>query len=176
MRAAVATRNARAGADRLSATGRRAPAAPRVARDDDDPPVRAALPAGLLCLPGSAAALPGDAPFAPLSPADGATLPVDPDGIPVSYTCPVYRIADPGFPLFGGPKDYGVTLSTSPALGADGRLADGTLEHRLRRPRGRPGRMLIRARRGRVATADPGDARRLLLAGLAPLHRLHGQL
>ena len=81
----------------------------------------------LLCLPGSAAALPGDAPFAPLSPADGATLPVDPDGIPVSYTCPVYRIADPGFPLFGGPKDYGVTLSTSPALGADGRLADGTL-------------------------------------------------
>ena len=81
----------------------------------------------LLCLPGSSAALPGDASFAPLSPADGATLPVDPDGIPVSYTCPVYRIADPGFPLFGGPKDYGVTLSSSSALGADGRLADGTL-------------------------------------------------
>jgi len=78
----------------------------------------------LFCSPTAASALPGDAPFAPLSPADGATLPVDPDGIPVTYTCPVYRIADPGFPLFGGPKDYGVSLSTSPAIGADGRLAD----------------------------------------------------
>ena len=74
--------------------------------------------------PAAAWALPGDAPFGPLSPADGATLPVDPDGIPVSYTCPVYRVADPGFPLFGGPKDYGISLSTSPAIGADGRLAD----------------------------------------------------
>ena len=81
----------------------------------------------LLCAPASASALPGDAPFGPLSPADGATLPVDPDGIPVTYTCPVYRIADPGFPLFGGPKDYGASLSTSPALGPDGRLADATL-------------------------------------------------
>ncbi|MGZ8649755.1 MAG: hypothetical protein ACXW08_14190, partial [Solirubrobacteraceae bacterium] len=78
----------------------------------------------LLCSPAAAAALPGDATFGPLSPPDGATLPVDPDGIPVSYTCPVYRVADPGFPLFGGPKDYGVSLSTSPAIGADGRLAD----------------------------------------------------
>ena len=74
--------------------------------------------------PAGAWALPGDAPFGPLAPADGATLPVDADGIPVSYTCPVYRIADPGFPLFGGPKDYGISLSTSSAIGADGRLAD----------------------------------------------------
>jgi hypothetical protein len=77
-----------------------------------------------LCLPASAGAMPGDAPFAPLSPPDGATLPVDPNGIPVSYSCPVYRIADSGFPLFGGPKDYGVSMSTSPAVGSDGRLAD----------------------------------------------------
>lgn len=76
-------------------------------------------------MPVGAVALPGDAPFGPLSPPDGATLPADPNGIPVTYTCPVYRIADPGFPLFGGPKDYGVSLSTSPALGADGRLASG---------------------------------------------------
>jgi hypothetical protein len=74
--------------------------------------------------PTGAWALPGDTPFAPLSPADGATLPVDPDGIPVSYTCPVYRVADPGFPLFGGPKDYGISLSTSSAVGADGRLTE----------------------------------------------------
>jgi hypothetical protein len=73
-----------------------------------------------LCLPAGAWALPGDAPFEPLSPPDGATLPVGPDGIPVTYTCPVYRIADPGFPLFGGPKDYGLRLSSSPAVGGDG--------------------------------------------------------
>jgi hypothetical protein len=78
-----------------------------------------------LAWPATAAALPGDAAFAPLDPPDGAVVPVDPNGIRVTYTCPVYRIADPGFPLFGGPKDYGVTLSTSPTLGADGRLADG---------------------------------------------------
>jgi hypothetical protein len=78
----------------------------------------------LFCAPAAASALPGDATFGPLSPPDGATLPVDPDGIPVTYSCPVYRVADPGFPLFGGPKDYGLSLSTSPAIGADGRLAD----------------------------------------------------
>jgi hypothetical protein len=78
----------------------------------------------VLASPATAFALPGDATFGPLSPADGAAVPVDPDGIPVSYTCPVYRIADTGFPLFGGAKDYGVSMSTSPAVGADGRLAD----------------------------------------------------
>lgn len=75
-----------------------------------------------LALPGAAMALPDDPSFEPLAPADRAALPVSPDGIPVSYTCPVYRIADPGFPLFGGPKDYGVSVSAFPELGADGRL------------------------------------------------------
>jgi hypothetical protein len=46
---------------------------------------------------------------------------VNPDGIPVAYSCPVYRIADPGFPLFGGPKDYGARLSTSPTRRTDDR-------------------------------------------------------
>jgi hypothetical protein len=87
--------------------------------------LRALVVLAALATPAGAAALPGDAAFMPLDPADGATVPVDPNGIRVTYTCPVYRIADPGFPLFGGPKDYGVTLSTSPALGSDGRLADG---------------------------------------------------
>jgi hypothetical protein len=78
---------------------------------------------GLLAAP--AHALPGDAPFAPLEPADGAALPVDPAGIPVSFSCPVYRIDEPGgFPLFGGARDYGVSLSRAPATGAGGRLAD----------------------------------------------------
>ncbi len=83
----------------------------------------------VLLFAGRAEGLPPDAPFAPIAPADGATVPVNPDGIAVSYTCPVYRIDDPGFPIFGGPKDYGVTMSTSPALGADGRLVAGTINH-----------------------------------------------
>jgi hypothetical protein len=82
----------------------------------------ALLAAGLLAP--AAGAMPGDPPIVLLGPPDGATVPVDPDGIPVSFTCPVYRIADPGFPLFGGPKDYGTSMSRSPALGPDGRLAE----------------------------------------------------
>jgi hypothetical protein len=77
----------------------------------------------VLGAPAAASALPGDPPPAPLAPADGATLPVDADGIPVSFACPLYRVSDDGFiPLYGGVKDYGVSLSDSPALGADGRL------------------------------------------------------
>jgi hypothetical protein len=79
-----------------------------------------------LTVPAGAAALPGDAAFAPIAPADGAVVPVNSDGIHVTYSCPVYRSADiGGFPVIAGPKDYGITLSTSPAIGADGRLADG---------------------------------------------------
>jgi hypothetical protein len=81
---------------------------------------------GSLLLPSTALALPGDAPFAPTSPADGATLSVDPDGIPVAFSCPVYRISDAGggFIVYGGAGDYGVSFATSPAVDADGRLAD----------------------------------------------------
>ena len=78
----------------------------------------------LLVLPASAAALPPDPPVTPLTPADGATVPVNADGIPVTYSCPVYKIDEPGgFALYGGPKDYSVGLSKSPQTGADGRLA-----------------------------------------------------
>jgi hypothetical protein len=41
-----------------------------------------------LASPATAVALPGDAAFAPLDPPDGAALPVDPNGIRVTYTCP----------------------------------------------------------------------------------------
>jgi hypothetical protein len=78
----------------------------------------------LLAAP-SATALPGDPGFEPLTPADGATLRVDPGGIGVTFTCPVYRKFTTGdFSLYGGPVDYGVSFSTSPALGPDGRLID----------------------------------------------------
>jgi len=78
----------------------------------------------LLAAPAGASALPPDPPVTPLTPADGATVPVNADGIPVTYSCPVYKIDEPGgFALFGGPKDYSVGLSKSAQTGADGRLA-----------------------------------------------------
>jgi hypothetical protein len=50
---------------------------------------------------------------------------VNPDGIPVTFGCPVYTKYRTGeLTLPGGPKDYGLSMSTSRALGADGRLAD----------------------------------------------------
>jgi hypothetical protein len=70
----------------------------------------------LLLVPTSASAQE----FGPLAPPDGASVSVDPDGIPVRFTCPNYG-------LFGNPSTYGVSLSTSSALGSDGRLADGVL-------------------------------------------------
>ena len=79
-----------------------------------------------LLIAATAQALPGDPPSEPISPADGAAVKVDPNGIPVSFTCPVYRKYDDGegFKLFGGPSDHGVSLSASDAVGVDGRLAD----------------------------------------------------
>jgi hypothetical protein len=72
-----------------------------------------------------AQALPPAPPPAPLTPADGASVPVNADGIPVTFGCPVYtKYATGEFTLPGGPKDYGLSMSTSPALGADGRLTD----------------------------------------------------
>jgi hypothetical protein len=98
----------------------------------------AAAGALALAAPGGAAAIPGDPLFEPLTPADGASLTVDPGGIPVTFTCPVYRIADPGFPLFGGPDDYGVSFSRSTAIGADGRLRDPVTLHTGHRSPGAP--------------------------------------
>lgn len=69
-----------------------------------------------------ALALPGDPPFAPVSPDDGATFAPSEGGVPVAYTCPVYRVSDAGFPVFGGPSEYGVSFATAPDLGTDGRL------------------------------------------------------
>ena len=86
--------------------------------------VAAVLALSLVVTPG-AVALPGDPGFVASSPADGAALPIDPGGIGVAYTCPVYRSYDAGggFVVYGGPKDYGVSFASSPAL-ARGRLAD----------------------------------------------------
>ncbi len=83
----------------------------------------------VLALAPAASALPGDPGFEPLTPADGASLAVDPDGIPVSFTCPVYRTFSAGenFDVFGGPKDYSAGFSRSSALGADGRLRQDDL-------------------------------------------------
>ncbi len=79
----------------------------------------------VLVMASSAYAMPGDPPVTPTSPADGATLPVSADGIPVSFECPLYRVADDGFfPIYGAAYDWGVSFATAPTLGADGRLAN----------------------------------------------------
>ncbi len=70
----------------------------------------------LLLVPTSASAQE----FGPLTPPDGASVPVEPNGIPVSFTCPTYG-------LFGNPSTYGVAMSRTSALGSDGRLADAIL-------------------------------------------------
>jgi hypothetical protein len=87
-----------------------------------------------------ASALPGDPPIANQSPADGATVPAVAEGLKVTFSCPAYRtveevveieeeneeeeieIIEETIPVFGGSEEYGVNFSTSPALGADGRL------------------------------------------------------
>jgi hypothetical protein len=78
-----------------------------------------------IALAAPAQALPPDPPPAPLTPADGASVAVDPSGIPVTFGCPVYtKFMSGDFPFPGGPNDYGLSMSTSPALGADGRLTN----------------------------------------------------
>jgi hypothetical protein len=87
--------------------------------------VRRGLPILLMtiALAAPAQALPPDPPPAPQTPADGASVPVDPNGIPVTFGCPVYTVFKTGeFSLPGGPKDYGLSMATAPATGADGRL------------------------------------------------------
>jgi hypothetical protein len=72
-----------------------------------------------------AQAIPPDPPPAPLTPGDGAAVPVNANGIPVTFSCPVYRMQVVGdFTLYGGPKDYGLSMATAPATGSDGRLAN----------------------------------------------------
>lgn len=90
---------------------------------------RALLPALLvaLALPAAAAALPGDPPPAAISPTEGATLKVDPAGIPAVVACPEYRDSDFGgapFDIVGRADAYRVILSRSAQLDADGLLAD----------------------------------------------------
>ena len=79
----------------------------------------------MLVLAAPAAALPPDPPITPLEPAEGASLPVNADGIVVRFTCPPYTtVEDPLFgPIAGLISDYGAAISRAPDVGADGRLA-----------------------------------------------------
>lgn len=72
--------------------------------------------------------MPGDPPIVPLTPANGATVPADPDGIPVSFEFPAYTIAvysggDVTITDRGDYSDYDVRFSSGPQVGSDGRLA-----------------------------------------------------
>ena len=81
--------------------------------------VVAASAFAVLAPPWAAEGLPGDPPVTAIAPASGAVLPVDPDGIPVVYGCPVYQPFE-GFSY--GRSQYNVYFATSPALAADDRL------------------------------------------------------
>lgn len=75
------------------------------------------------------AGMPDDPPVTAVLPADGATVPINPAGIEVRYTCPeAYRISgEPPFAVYGGRKDYGVHFASAPELGNDGRLLESNL-------------------------------------------------
>ena len=65
----------------------------------------------------------GNPPVEALLPAEGAALPIDPAGIELRYSCPVYIISgEPPFATYGGRRDYGTVVATRPEVGSDGRL------------------------------------------------------
>ena len=71
----------------------------------------------------SVAAAQGNPPVEALIPADGAALPINPAGIELRYSCPVYIVSgEPPFAVYGGRRDYGTVVATRPDVGNDGRL------------------------------------------------------
>lgn len=80
--------------------------------------------AALLLFPPAARALPPDSPVLPLTPADQAVAATSSEGFVVKYGCQVYGIYQSGdFTLYGGAKDYGVSLASAPGVDGSGRLA-----------------------------------------------------
>lgn len=77
----------------------------------------------VLIAPCVASALPGDPPIEQLSPADGAIVPANAAGIPVTFTCPAYLVSGGPFADRGDHGDYDVVFSDGPAIGPRGRLA-----------------------------------------------------
>src|SRR5829696_2634889 len=71
----------------------------------------------------SSAAAQGNPPFEALLPTDGAALPVNPDGVELRYSCPLYIVAgEPPFATYGDRNEYGTVVATRPEVGNDGRL------------------------------------------------------
>lgn len=84
----------------------------------------------LLALAPAASAIPSDPPVTPQTPADGAVVPTSQNGIGVTFACPNYNQAEPAtidnvtYTFPGSAADYFVEFARSPALAANGRLAD----------------------------------------------------
>ena len=76
-----------------------------------------------LAFTASTAAAQGNPPVEALLPAESAALPIDPAGIELRHSCPVYIISgEPPFAVYGGRRDYGTVVATRPEVGNDGRL------------------------------------------------------
>ena len=127
-----------------------------------------------IVLAAPAQALPPDPLPVPLTPADGAAVGVDPGGIAVTFSCPVYRVfsAGEGFDVFRRPEGLRA-LDVVVAHGRGQRPACRPRRARQRRDFRRAGSLRLRPRRGRL-TAAAGDTGDVLLAGLAALHRVSG--
>ena len=72
---------------------------------------------------------PATRPSRAVFPANGASVPLNPNGVEVRYTCPeAYIIAgEPPFATYGGRDDYGVDFASAPALGNNGRLLESNV-------------------------------------------------
>ena len=126
----------------------------------------------VLVMASSAYAMPGDPPVSPSTPDDGATLPVSADGIPVTFPCPLYRVADDGVlpDLRRGVATGASSFATrqrarcgrtpsQPGLAGAGRALDARRDVLRRHERGR--RASARRRRRAPTTGRSGGSARV---------------
>lgn len=111
-------------------------------------------------------AVPGDPPIATLSPADGAKVTVDLDGVAVSFACPPYYENDfrreSGILSEEG-SGYGVRVSPTTDVGPGGLLADQLSADNL--PEQRRGTSTCDARLGDFSAGVPASSRWQLRPG-----------
>lgn len=71
--------------------------------------------------PAAGLALPSDPQIAVIAPTEGASVPANPNGIELRYTCPPYTSID-SLPGYYARQDYSARVATTPTVGSDNRL------------------------------------------------------